>query len=432
MGVKRADPAARGSKGRGDAGRPRSGSGFGKDKRRDHSDSKDKRRDHSDSKDAHSPSKTKKPSGPQIEYVLDDATPEERTLIKEGTMADRINCLSLLCARSPTVENYKQLLFFAENQRNDVMYHVLKNLRDLLREKIVDDLYIRGRIVKTFDRGLKNQYIKEKVIDLVGVLVRTGVYVEEFASLLVERLLEKDKALRLVETELKRIILKHQELVVSYIEDFYYKNDTFRVQYIILRFLSTVDLPNPASLFDFYNQALTTLDTEYPTDQYNLMLDCVINGLSISAEPGAVVERIELVRNFVGSPKTVISCLRLLTKLADPFLEAYIIRTVKSSILRATPQEADFLNVIAGLDNKSLITKIVNDCFFYSVSFIIAVMLIASEKGVDPSGLYSIAILIRHYHPAVREAAAKLMRDEPLPMYDPYDRVLLDSITAMY
>lgn len=385
----------------------------------------------SDSKYERRPVETKR-SNPHYEYALEDATAEEKTLIKTGTITDRINCLALLCARNPSVANYKQLLFFAENQRNNVMYLVLTNVRDLVKEKMVEDTYIRGRIVKTFERGLKNQYIKEKVIEMVGVLIRAGVYVEEMISILVERLLEKDNALKLVETELRRVVLRHEELVVADIEDFYYKNDNFRTQYVILRFLSGVDLPSPTRLFGFYDQALTTLDSDYPREQYNLMLDLIINGLSRSAKEGDAVERIDLVRSFVGSAKTVISCLRLLKRLGDSFLHTYILRAIKSAVLRCTPYECDLLNIIAEIEDKAFIAKLVNNAFYHSAQFIISMILIASSKEVAPTGMFCLAIFTRHYHPAVRDAAIKLLRSEPLALYDPYDRVLLDSITAMY
>lgn len=370
-------------------------------------------------------------SSPKIEYVLEDATQEEKALILDGTIVDRINCLSLLCARNPTVDNYKQLLYFVENQRNDVIYLVLKNLRDLLKDKAVEDPYIKGRIVKSFERGLKNQYIKEKVIEIAGVLIRAGIYAEDFISIVVERMGEKDNALKLVETVLKSIFLRHESFVMACLEDFYYKNDNFRIQYIILRFLGAVDLAKPGSTFDFYNQALTTLDSAYPADQRDLMLDLIINGLGRSTTSGSVIDCVDLIRTHVGTAKTAVSSLGLLHKINDPFLAAFALKTVRSLVLRRTKYECVFLNTVSEIGSPGLVAKLVNNCFYYPAEYIISVILLAHEHGVSPAELYGLMVLVRHYHPAVRDIAFRTLRREKVTPYDPYDRVALDGFTRL-
>ncbi|KAI5170045.1 hypothetical protein PAEPH01_1203 [Pancytospora epiphaga] len=369
-------------------------------------------------------------SEPNIEYVLDDATAEERELIYKGTISDRVNTLTLLCARNPSADNYKQLLFFVENQRNDVIYHVLKNLRDLLRENVIDEPYIRGRIIKCFERGVKNPYVKNKVLDIVTVLTRAGIYSEDFLSIIVERLMEKGETLTIVENSIRSLFLKYEGTIMANIEDFYYKNDSFRVQYLILRFLSTIDFVISTDVFDFYNGALSTLDNEYAADQRALMLDLIINGLSKSVSGDSVIERIDLIRSYQGSPQVVLSALRLLVKIKDSYVESYVLKTLRSLILRKTKQEPELLNVVSGLENKDLIGKLVNSCFYYSVEFIISTMILAAEKGVNLSQLYSLTVFTRHYHPAVRDSAVRLQRGEVLTPYDPYDSVILEGVTS--
>lgn len=383
-------------------------------------------------KDTHSDAKEKAArSNPKIEYSLIDATAEEKALVLEGTIVDRVNCLTLLCARNPSADNYKQLLFFAENQRNDVIYLVLKNLRDLLKERIVEDCYIKGRILKSFERGVKNQYIKEKVIEIAGVLVRSGVYEEELLTLLTERLGEKDKALRLVHAGIKASFLKHGEFLMQGIEDFYYKNDNFRAQHSVLKFLAEVEFGGSGAAFGFYDQGLAALDAEYHANQRDLMLDLLINGLSRTAVPGSTITEIDLVRSYVGSAKTAISSMRLLKKIGDPFFETFVLRATKSALLRGTRHECALLNIVSEGVSRELLVKLLNSCFFFSPEYIVSLTMIASEQLESPALLFGLMLLARHYHPLVRSSAMRLLRREKVPCYDPYDRVVFEGMAAI-
>ncbi len=371
-------------------------------------------------------------SNPKYEYNLVDAKGDEKTLILEGGIVDRINCLALLCARNPSVENYKQLLYFANDQRNDIIYLVLKNIRDLLKNKKVDDFYIKTRIVKSFEVAVKNQYIKDKVIEIIGVLIRAGIYEEEFLIILIERLDEKGTALKAIEKEIRSVFFRHKNLIIEHIEDFYYKNDSFRPQHSVLKFLSTIEFTEISIMFDFYNQALTTLDPAYPTEHKDLMMELIINGLNKSYVKDKPIERIDLIRTFISSSKTAIASLLLLKKINDPYLEAFALRAAKSDILRNTIYEAHFLNIINDINSTDLIIKLANTCFYYSVSYILGILMISSSKLIDNSKLVSLHIFIKHYHPFIQKVALKILNNEKIEPFDSFDPILLSEFTKYY
>ncbi|EOB11314.1 hypothetical protein NBO_1295gi001, partial [Nosema bombycis CQ1] len=101
----------------------------------------------------------------------------EKKILVSGTTKDKINVLSLQIERYPSTENWKNLLVYAENQRNDTIYETLKNIKDLLISKgEVKDWYVKQRIVKTFEINLKNIFIKFKVLKLVYQLLKNNIY----------------------------------------------------------------------------------------------------------------------------------------------------------------------------------------------------------------------------------------------------------------
>ncbi|ELA41123.1 uncharacterized protein VICG_01822 [Vittaforma corneae ATCC 50505] len=398
-------------------------------------------------------------SNPKYEYCLDDADDNEKELILNGTISDRLNCLALLCARNPTDRNYKQLLQFCENQRNDVIYTTLKLIRDLIKEECIkrkesstneygegkesnvgrrnktneEDMcgissYIKSRIIKSFDMGVKNQYIKDKVLEIIGVLARAGIYEEDFINILVSRLIEKSTTLKIVENALKSLFSAHEQLIFEGVEDFYYKNDSFRCQHNVLKFLQNLEFKKEKEFFRFYDTALSSLDEEYPQDQRDLMIELLVNGLSRVVSPGDSVTSIDLVRGYIKSSRSIISVLNLLIKTNDPFTDTYVLKVSRTTLLRNTKHEPEFLNMIYKLDNSNLFAKLVDNSFYYSVQSILALLLMAYEKGVDAKTLFSLHLLARHYNPVVRDMSQKLLRKERMPMFDPFDSVYVEGL----
>lgn len=370
----------------------------------------------------HSRSKSK------LSYVLDDADKNEKELILNGTVSDRLTCLALLCTRNPSEQNYKQLLQFCENQRNDVIYTTLKLIRDLIKEKIPESNYIKNRIIKSFEMGCKNQYIKNKVVEILGVLCRAEIMTEPFINILISRLIEKGDTLKIVEETLKTLVGRYGEMIFSGIEDFYYKNDNFRIQHNVLKFLDGL---NGNISFEFYNNALNSLD-EYPQEQKDQMIDLIVIGLSKTVSPGDTIISIDLIRNYIKSARSVISILSLLSKTEDPFTETYVLRVSRTTVLRNTKYEPEFLNLVYKLKNKDLFSKLVDNSFYFSVQSILALLLMANEKNVEMSRMYSLHLFSRHYNPLVRDLAVRMLKGEKIAVFDPFDSVYVDRMSRNF
>lgn len=369
-------------------------------------------------------------SNPKYEYSLDDADANEKNIILNGTINDRVNCLALLCARNPSEKNFKQLLMFCERQRNDIIYHTLKLLRDLCKEVKIESAYIKNRIIKSFEMGARNQYIKDKVIEIIGVLIRAEIYPEEFVNLLVTRLIEKGETLVLIESALKSVFVQYKKLIFDGIEDFYFKNDSFRCQYNVLKFLQEIDTSNDQEFFRFFDQALTSLD-DYPQEQKDLMIELIVNSLAKSYFEGETVTNLEFLRSYVKSARSSISVLSLLIKMADPFTESYVLRLSRTSLLRNTKYEPEFLNMVYSLENKDMFAKLVDNSFFYSVPSILSLMLIAHEKVIDTRYLFSLHLFMSHYNPLVRDVARRLLNKEKMQKFDPFDKIYVEGQSRM-
>lgn len=365
-------------------------------------------------------------SNPQFEYNLVDADDNEKNIIINGTVNDRINCLALLCARNPSEKNFKQLLMFCENQRNDVIYKTLKLVRDLCKNVKIESPYIRSRIVKSFEMGARNQYIKDKIVEIIGVLIRADLLQEDLVNVLISRLIEKGETLVLVENALKSVFVEHKTLITEGIEDFYFKNDSFRCQLNVLKFVQDLEISKDKNFFKFLDSALNSLD-DYPQEQKDQMVELIVNSLAKCYDEGETVTNIEFLRNYVKTARSAMSVLSLLIKMHDSFTESYILKVSRTTLLRNTKYEPEFLNLIYTLENKDMFSKLVDNSIFYSVPSILSLMLIAHEKAVDTRYLFSLHIFINHFNPLVRDVAKRLLNREKLQKFDPFDKVYVEG-----
>lgn len=365
-------------------------------------------------------------SNPKFEYNLEDADENERDIVLNGTINDRINCLALLCARNPNEKNFKQLLMFCENQRNDIIYKTLKLVRDLCKNVKIESLYIKNRIIKSFEMGAKNQYIKDKVVEIIGVLIRAEIFPEELINVLISRLIEKGETLNIVENALKSCFIEYKSFIFEGIEDFYFKNDSFRCQHNILKFIQGLEITQDLKFFKFLDTALSTLD-EYPQEQKDQMVELLVNSLAKSFVEGETITNIEFLRSYVKTARSAMSVLSLLIKMSDSYTESYILKVSRTTLLRNTKYEPEFLNLIYTLENKDMFSKLVDNSFFYSVPTILSLMLIAHEKLVDTRYLFSLHIFMSHFNPLVRDVAKRLLNKEKIQKFDPFDKVYVEG-----
>jgi hypothetical protein len=380
----------------------------------------------------------RRPVPPVMNRLL-DASKIEKELIFRGTVRDRIDTLTLLVERNPSPENYKSLLSYVENQRNDVIYHALKNIRDLLvSKKGVADPYIKQRIVKSFEINMKNKYIKKKVVDLVHSLLHTGILFLELIHCFVDKIGDKKELSAYVVQKLQPLFPCHEEILLDSLEDFYFKNDHFRARHAALELMAGLECSNRGKMFQIFDAILSGFHKNIPEEQRNILLEDVIMGLgkNITNEK---ITRIELIREATYTEKTILYGLRVLTVVDDPEAVSFLAQALRSNKMRDSQRLPDFLNTIDELGRKrgrnEFYRELIDTSFLYTHQYVVAVLVICAEaRGKRLSGLsefYGLRLLCLHWHPVVRKLALQLIRGETVYPIDPFDRVALCSAEMM-
>ncbi|KAL6121277.1 hypothetical protein NUSPORA_01831 [Nucleospora cyclopteri] len=340
--------------------------------------------------------------------------------------------------KHPTTDFFKKLLFYVENQRNDTIYLVLKNITDILIEinekgvktnknnnkegdfyiKKEVDFYIKGKIIKSLEINTKNKYIGNKVLKLTEKLTDCGIYRDEMISMIIN-------CLNIYESKfLKKNFYRFKKLIVENLEEFFYKNDNFRSQNNVLKFLSQFE--KSEEIFKFLNSI--SVDEEYKENERNIMYALILEGVHKNINDGNEYEQFALkssllnfMRNYSGNSIRVLkSSMCVLNKVNDKYFKPFLLRNLTKfrcceydliqqiQLYRKQNEEDDFLERIA------------KNCLFFSPSFIISMLFLSNKK------LYLLGLLRFHFHPKVRSIAEKMMKGGVLEKFDPYDFILLD------
>ena len=343
---------------------------------------------------------------------------EQGEIFERGCLFDKINVITLLCIKNPTNENLKNLLSFCENQHNNTIYYTLKNIRDLILveeiNKNIDeifDAYIYGRIIKTFEINVKNKYIGGKVIRLVEDLIDKEVYTEEFIAMLINILnIYNGKFLQ-------RNFSRFKDEIVENLEDFYYKNDNFRSQSNVLKFLEN---KNGEIVYNFLNGI--SVDEKYAENEQGIMYERILNGLleniSYIEENNKINDDLLLyMKEYAGTnEKVYMGILRLFGKIKDKY---YISFALKNS-LRFRSVELDFIKEIYENGSKEMINALMANIFVYSSEFIIAMMMLCQRHNIKPPALF---LYVEHFDYTVRETAIKLLEGDKIDEFDVYDKL---------
>lgn len=371
--------------------------------------------------------------------IFPDASKMEKDLLMHGTIKDKIDVLTLLTERNPSAENYKGLLAFCENQRNDVHYYALKNIKDLLiSKKEVENPYIKQRIVKSFGANLRNQYIKKKVIRLVEKLLEKGVLFVDLIHLFINKLGDKKDTTSNVIDKLCLLFPGNEETILDGVEDFYFKNDLFRSRHVVLRFLSKLDCENKRKAFEVFNNILRDFNENIPEEHRNILLEDLIIGLGKNMTDEKVC-RVDIIRKAVHTEKMVFYGSKVLSNCKDSEMISFFKNAIGSYKMRNSKHLPEFLNMIhkaGSADEKIGFHKFLLDTsLLYTPEYIISILIICSEarkagiSGFD--NIYSLRILALHHNDAVRGLALQLIGDEAIHPFDPFDKMSLLNAEMM-
>lgn len=367
-----------------------------------------------------------------------DATNIERELLRHGTVKDKIDTLTLLVDRNPSAENYKGLLAFCENQRNDVHYHTLKNIKDLLVSKNgVADTYIKKRIVRSFETNLKNMYIKKKVMGLVSGLLEKGILFIDLIYPFINKLGDKKDVSEHVAEKLHLLMPGNEEVILDSLEDFYFKNDVFRSRHMALQFLSRLDCRDKRKAFRIFNLVLEHLNENIPEEHRNILLEDVIMGLgkNITDEK---ISRIDVVRRSVQTEKMVFYGCKVLSRIGDPEMLGFLRSAIKSNNMRNSKKLSRFLNMVHSSAkrhrDREFYCFLLEHCLLYTPQYIVSIMIICSEArtlGMRFDNIHGLRILALHHNDVVRKLARQLINDEVISPFDPFDSMSFTSAEMM-
>ncbi|KHN70187.1 hypothetical protein CWI42_020200 [Ordospora colligata] len=376
---------------------------------------------------------------PIRDNVFPDANKLEKELLMNGTKTDKIDILTLMVERNPSPENFKGLLAFCENQRNDVHYYVLKNIRDILiSKKGVNDFYIKQRIVRSFDVNLRNEYIKKKVLRLVVDLLKKDILFIDLLHLFVNKLGDKKDISDYVVDELSELVPKNEETIIDVLEDFYFKNDLFRSRHTFLRFVARLDFKNKKKAFGLFNLILKEFCQSMPEEHKNILLEDIIVGLGKNIHKEQI-SNVEIVRKAVHTEKMIFYAGKVLISIKDAHTVEFFKDAIKSHKMRNSKRMVGFMNMVHGAILKTkdvgFCAFLLDFCLMYTSEYIVSALLICSEarkfkmKGFD--NMYVLRILALHQNDVVRKFALQLIGGEAIHAFDPFDKTSFTSAEMM-
>ncbi|OQS55192.1 hypothetical protein EHP00_1443 [Ecytonucleospora hepatopenaei] len=355
---------------------------------------------------------------------LDGFNEEQKEMYKNGTLKDKIDMISLIILKDYTNENMKNLLSFCENQHNDTIYYAINNIKNIMLELDIDiiDGYISGRILKTFEIQAKSKYIGSKILNLVEKLIKAGIFVNDFISILINMINSyKSKFLNDNFTQFENEILEN-------IEDFYFKNDNFRSQANILKFLVG---KKGKSVFDFINKI--SVDEKYSEAEKDILYERIIFilhfNLEFSKQTGCDKHNIrfgllEYIKNYKGNnDKIYLKGIQILGAVKNNFYNAFVLKNcIKINNLCKNNREKEiiFIQEIYKNGNSDLIYHLTNNIYAFSTCFIIGMLLLCQEHEIRPYSLFTFSM---HWDPKVREISKKIIDGEKIQMFDPFDSI---------
>lgn len=364
----------------------------------------------------------KKPEN-KIETVKIDLNTEQVEMLKNGSLTDKIDLISLLCVKTANTEefngNMKNLLSFCENQHNDTIYYALKNIKDILLNVELDsiDTYITNRIIKTFENYSKNKYIGAKVLILIEKLIDSDVYTDDFICIIVN-LLNTYRS-KYLQNNFERF----KKEIIFNAEDFFHKNDNYRSQANVLKFL--LDKKDP-EVFEFVNGIY--VDDKYTEVEKDILYERIIkiiyNNIKNSSQTTFNLSLINYMRNYTGkSCMLYLYIVKVLFVTKDKYCTTFILKnSVKIAQLCSSDKnkEIEFIQEIYKCKDVGLVYSLTNNCYAFSTSFILGMLMLCSKNDVKPFALFTLAM---HWDEKVSAAAQKFINNEKLTEIDPYDRI---------
>ena len=365
----------------------------------------------------------------------------EKELLHKGTIKDKINLLTLLVEKNPSEFNYKNLLFYTENQRNDIIYLTLKNIKDLLLSKgVPESNYIKQRITKCFEINVKNTFIKTKVIRLVYDLLKNDILFLDLIYSFINKIGDKKEIEAYICENLRPLFFINEEAILYNIEDFICKNMNFKCINSILKFLRCVSPTDKCKMIEIYKLILDHI-SEFKDEQKNIILERSLEQFSALLEeiddPTIFVNKEieDLIKVSYATDKMAFSGVKILFRCQCKILKPFIVQLLKNHIFFNFKDIRNVFQFILQIYKKDkdneFIKNILSSIIFYKKDLLIAILLLCAKNRI--SNVSVLEILKNHYSNIVRKMVNSILTKEyNVIEINPFDKLQLEAYEEVY
>lgn len=372
--------------------------------------------------------------------VKNKYTEMEKELMQKGTKKDKVTTLCLIIERNPNncYEELNSLLELCQNERNEFVYFVLKNIKDLLLSKLVLDetfLPLKRKLVNTLEFYCSNMFIKKKVIGLIYDIVAGNVLFRELIFILINKLGDKKEISTMVGKYIGNLhkLGVNNELLLFGLEDFYQRDTKSRrnVMHLMNYINRTTDKPNNLKVI-CYNDLFN--DTTKNRDEFEKTLENIITGFldhPASIEEDDIDE--SLVLKVFNNANLNYLVLLFLFKRDSTHFHSHLLKIIRSLKMRDFKNLQSYLNLIisylANEDNTGIKVRILesllSSAFLYSEKYLLSVLLIASkvigEDNDSFNDLYALMPYKGNSNKLVAFISGTILENNKIEFFDPFN-----------
>ncbi|EPR79681.1 hypothetical protein SLOPH_2340, partial [Spraguea lophii 42_110] len=138
-----------------------------------------------------------------IKKIKNNLSELEIKLFDEGTFKDKINTITLsIIKNNYDINIIYYLISYALEGRNENILYALSNIKDIILDNIsiLNNFRLRTKIIFSFRKNIKNQFISQKVAELVYEIVGSGVLVEELLPNFIDKIGNKKEYSKYIDT----------------------------------------------------------------------------------------------------------------------------------------------------------------------------------------------------------------------------------------
>lgn len=366
-------------------------------------------------------------------------TPLEREMITSGTKKDKIDVLTLIIEKNPDncFEELNQLLEMAQDDRNDTVYYILKNVKDLLCSKLVltpEFTRLKRKLVNTFEYYLKNQYIKSKVTKLIYTLLSKNILFIDLIYIFINKLGDKKETSSLVVDYIEKLYMLglNRDIIKFGLEELYQRDIKARKKILeAMGKIANHDNDSGKINLLFY-QALRNKEytdkTKFEKTLENILQTFLKDVGSISKEE---FDETLLLQDYKLQSLNY-HILLFLYKYKSGHFYKTLLNYVRKDKMVGYKNMVDYMNLIyeylASDEDEgkkyNLIESLLSGAIFYDDKYIMSLLIIFSKiitEKSDYGSLHILTVYLMHSNPVIRLLVQQIIDKTTLNVFNPFD-----------